>query len=837
MHHVLFFVWLTQVFGAEPPAVGAYAAAKRGDLETASRLVIFALDRVRSPRESVSSWRGEQTQLAYLAGHLAMRRKKPKEAVVYFERALRWNDLFKEYNYHYLAEAQRQAGDAKAAIATYQLMLKQYRGTESKQRIRRALMETYQEAKDWEGYAVLSESLLRYSAPYGGRRHLLWEVAEGYRKAGKHKEAAKAFRKYALDYPHHRDAAKAEQWLRVWSEEKKIPAHAWTESEKSFRLYRLSVFQPEKALPRILEQLEALQKDPKPDKSKIEHTMKWQARSLIRMRRHREAIAILEPLIKATRSPWMRREAYKSLGQAYLEMGEFAKGLEALHAFTEREPEHDIGEQAAYRAIWMAMRLQQYAKARQLMEEYAIVYPEQKKKNRIFLWFREWTLFREGNYKEAIKAFQAWGKQNTKQGQWQRAAYWVGRAHERLGQWDKAKVFYRRIASNTPLTYYGILSQHRLYVLEDQIQQHHESYACTHASAPKMRKLLAGETKSKKAKKKSTASTKKKSGKKKQGKKETITRKKTPPRALLDPQQVGFTPAPPEGGDIDALHRSLRATVDQEFPKQSPFPTMPSSCRRSRSRGCLAFQRAELFDKLGLAQDAVDELYQARWYLQNSKKSLLEGIRWFYANGGYHEGVVLAFLLQRRAKQSPRLSTEQDFKLRYPLAYHNSLLAESRQSGVPFAFAWAITREESMFRIQTRSWADAFGLMQIIPTTAHKIAKRIPLQQFSIRDLYHPPTNIKMGCWYLGQLLEKFQSHIMLAAAAYNAGPHRVEVWLKEHHNVEVDEFVEEIPFQETRNYVKRVFRTYVIYNYFYNQTLPIPPTTVAVRVRQNIDF
>ncbi len=819
MNTSIVFLWLLQWVGTEPVDAAAYKAAREGRIDQAAWYAELASGRLKGRRESVARWKESQVRMAYFAGHVALRRHRPREAAQWFARALKDNALYKDYAYTYLAKAQTLAGLHKEAAATYQAMLKEYRSVAMKRKIRNELIVSLRKAGDWKAYTDLLQSLLAYAGPYGGRRRLLWWLAEGHLKRGDIKEAAKSMRQYALDYPHRSEAIRSEGLLAAWSKAGKIPPHAWNDNEVSFRLYRLSRFQPKRALPQIQQVITTLKKAPKPDVMQIEYMEKWRARALMSMRRHKDAIPLLEELAKRTNNVSLRRSVYKMLGQAYAETGSFARGLEQLHAFVEREPEAESAKDAAYRLIWMAMRLQKYAKARQMIEEYMQVYPEEQKNLQALEWFKVWTFFREGEYKTAIAALKKWGRTKRGAAIGGQVSYWIGRSYEQLGQWDQAKSYYSRIASVAPLTYYGVLSQHRLYVLEDQIQEHHQSYSCTHnPSLPLKRKSLLNKREQERLRRIARAAQK----------------------ATLDRKQVGYTTTLSENNDNadqNALFRNLARVAQQELPSQVPFPSLPPSCKSGSSRSCKAFRRAQIFDQLGLDSDAVIEMSNARWAFQRSKPLILEAIRWLYSKKAYHPGVLLSFHLQTKVNKPPRLTPNQSFMIRYPLAYHDDLIRESRQSGVPFAFAWAITREESLFRIRIRSWADAFGLMQIIPKTAYKIAGRIKLDDFRLRDLYHPPTNIKMGCWYLGQLLEKFQSHVMLAAAAYNAGPHRVAVWLKNHHNVSVDEFVEEIPFQETRNYVKRVFRTYVIYNYLYGQNLPTPPTTVAVRVGKNIDF
>ncbi|MFQ5881271.1 MAG: transglycosylase SLT domain-containing protein [Candidatus Methylomirabilales bacterium] len=129
----------------------------------------------------------------------------------------------------------------------------------------------------------------------------------------------------------------------------------------------------------------------------------------------------------------------------------------------------------------------------------------------------------------------------------------------------------------------------------------------------------------------------------------------------------------------------------------------------------------------------------------------------------------------------------------------------------------ALIREESGFSATALSRAGAQGLMQLLPVTAERVARENGLP--SPHDLYTPGLNIALGTRYLAQLHQEFGGNLVLALAAYNAGPHNVRRWLKERPFQDPDTFVEEIPYPETRQYVKRVLGSYDRY-----RTLYVPP-------------
>ena len=105
--------------------------------------------------------------------------------------------------------------------------------------------------------------------------------------------------------------------------------------------------------------------------------------------------------------------------------------------------------------------------------------------------------------------------------------------------------------------------------------------------------------------------------------------------------------------------------------------------------------------------------------------------------------------------------------------------------------------------------------MQIMPATGRALA-RLEGLTYRVSRLYDPAVNIRFGTRYFRQLLDEFDNRPELALAGYNAGPHRVRVWTAEDRNVPAELFIEEIPFTETRNYVKLVMRNEMLYRRWY---------------------
>jgi soluble lytic murein transglycosylase len=144
----------------------------------------------------------------------------------------------------------------------------------------------------------------------------------------------------------------------------------------------------------------------------------------------------------------------------------------------------------------------------------------------------------------------------------------------------------------------------------------------------------------------------------------------------------------------------------------------------------------------------------------------------------------------------------------YPMPWRS--IVDEHRADLPRALVYATMRQESGFRPEVVSRAGAVGLMQLMPEIATKLAGKT-VTRYMLRA---PETNIALGLEEMAALARDFDDVYPLSIAAYNAGKRRVRRWLKESRRMELDRFVERIPFNETRNYVRRVTTHYARYSY-----------------------
>jgi soluble lytic murein transglycosylase len=152
----------------------------------------------------------------------------------------------------------------------------------------------------------------------------------------------------------------------------------------------------------------------------------------------------------------------------------------------------------------------------------------------------------------------------------------------------------------------------------------------------------------------------------------------------------------------------------------------------------------------------------------------------------------------------------------FPKAYWNDLSKYSAANGLDPYLVASLIRQESEFNAAAVSRANAVGLMQLLPKTGRTVAKQVKLKGYKAPQLYDPAVNLELGTRYFKEMVDKYNGKFEYALAAYNAGDDRVSDWLGEGHYRDAPEFVESIPFTETREYVQAILRNASVYRKLY---------------------
>ncbi len=165
------------------------------------------------------------------------------------------------------------------------------------------------------------------------------------------------------------------------------------------------------------------------------------------------------------------------------------------------------------------------------------------------------------------------------------------------------------------------------------------------------------------------------------------------------------------------------------------------------------------------------------------------------------------------------------WKLAFPFPYRHSIEIHSKREKLdPFLVA-ALIRQESEFNAKVVSPAHAYGLMQIRPSTGRSVGRHLGMGRIRIRNLLRPDENIEMGAYFFRQLYKEFDGKVDFALAAYNAGPSRANLWRTWGPYSEPAEFIETVPFRETRAYIELVLRNADVYRRLYARKKPEVPS------------
>jgi soluble lytic murein transglycosylase len=169
-----------------------------------------------------------------------------------------------------------------------------------------------------------------------------------------------------------------------------------------------------------------------------------------------------------------------------------------------------------------------------------------------------------------------------------------------------------------------------------------------------------------------------------------------------------------------------------------------------------------------------------------------------------------------RLARGPEPGLEALWWFAWPAAYADKVAAATDGRDLDPALLNAVMREESGFRAEVVSTVGARGLTQIMPETGQRLADSMGLSGFTADDLFEPASNLMLGAHYLEQLMARFHGRTSAVVASYNAGPEAVKRWIEAQPDLEDDEWVEAIPYDQTRSYVKRVLRSQQVYRVLY---------------------
>ena len=268
----------------------------------------------------------------------------------------------------------------------------------------------------------------------------------------------------------------------------------------------------------------------------------------------------------------------------------------------------------------------------------------------------------------------------------------------------------------------------------------------------------------------------------------------SPQRNSAEAQRILQTLASPL-----SFYGKLAADDLGQTPVLPPAPAPLSAAERAAAAAHPGLQRALLMIDKGLRSEGVRE--------------------WNFSLRGMSDRELLAAaqlacdreVWDRCISASERTRQEIDLAQRFPMPFRNEVVAQAREIGLDPAYVYGLIRQESRFVMDARSSVGASGLMQVMPATAKWTAKKSGMSDFSVAQLHDRDVNLRIGTRYLKLVLDDFEGSMAMAAAAYNAGPGRPRRW-RDGPSLDAAVWAENIPFNETRDYVKRVLSNTTIY-------------------------
>ncbi len=241
------------------------------------------------------------------------------------------------------------------------------------------------------------------------------------------------------------------------------------------------------------------------------------------------------------------------------------------------------------------------------------------------------------------------------------------------------------------------------------------------------------------------------------------------------------------------------------------------------------FSKGEHLTHLGLGLDGAYELKQATsfktlfntsWRFQYYMASL------FHLGGDHISAFIILNELQNSSLDDLPL---EHLLILYPKRYWSLIKTYSKRFGVDPYLVLSVMRQESAFDSQAISPADAYGLLQITPAMASQMGKRLNIPLKVKEDLLLPEINLLYCVFYISELLKKFDGDLVLALASYNSNVEVVKKWVNRLWSSDIEEFIEEIPYRETRNYVKLILRNYTNHIFIHEGKFKVFPAVQEI--------
>lgn len=521
-----------------------------------------------------------------------------------------------------------------------------------------------------------------------------------------------------------------------------------------------------------------------------------------------KAVDLLKPYYEARKKDF---DFLILFGSAAARAGEVQLAVGSYYAAYKLSPRSKTGRQALYQSAFLSYQFQDYDGAARRFQEFMKVYPKSGL-NRDAQWHLSWLKYLKGDYQGAYKDFAAMNAQKRKnQRGWKafpqdRVSYWMAMSLFRQGKVEPAKALMEKLAKDPLLGYYAIAAQARLKKMETV-----KVPMLLQTSLPTRPRMISRFSASEFLLPSFSDDAR---GDESESEDTLVLTQYSADDEKMDSEEA-------EAEDNPDL-KSVEVAAGEG---EESLPDNPEA-QTSFASPVLAkrFERARAMRTLGETDWARWDLYDIE--RKTSNRDYLKTLMSEYGLvENFNRSSYIAQITFGNQRASQGLETGRGlWETAYPRAYSQYVDKYTKSYEVPQELVWGIMRAETHYRRDAISPVGALGLMQVMPFTGHKLATLVGEKNFQAPMLLQPETSVKFGSKYLKRLMDKFDNTIPLVAAGYNAGPHRVKNWLVSFGNLETDEFIEHIPFLETRNYVKRVVSNAYVYSQLYGNKKDLFP-------------
>lgn len=489
--------------------------------------------------------------------------------------------------------------------------------------------------------------------------------------------------------------------------------------------------------------------------------------------------------------------------------GEFQTAVGAAYTAYKLSPRSKVGKNALFTSAFLSYQIQDYdgasRKFSDVVEKFA-----GSGLARDARWHLAWLQYLKHDYSGAEKSFRVLldekyykrRRRVVRPFNDDRTRYWLAMSLLKQEKYAEAKAFLSPLANDKSISFYSLVARNRLAKLPKEADRLLASKpAAPLENAPKENSDIVEAAPASVLFSPS-------------GEKEVTLEDSEETLQTLDSQSDTDTPEGDDGETAPAGPKIEASSEESNTPLEAAELVNVTAFRDPRLRE--RFQRANNLIAIGLNDWAKWELFEIE--RRTSNRTYLKMLMEAYSQiGSYNRAAYISEIFFGSERHLKGMKEGRDlWEYCYPRAYDSSVENYAKKFNVSESLVLAIMRAESQFNKDALSPVGARGLMQVMPYTATQLAKLLGEPAILDQDLLLPDVNIRLGSRYLSRLEKKFQDQVPLVAAAYNAGPHRVYNWLNTFGTLDMDEFIEHVPYVETRNYMKKVVRNYAIYNELY---------------------